>query len=136
FDESSWAIILEDIRSQDFDALLAILYPKDYDNHDLTTQAEWASVLKLASRWSFPSIRALAVRRLKPFLANSPLERLALARLCHVTQWVDPALQDLALREHPLQEDEMRQMSYADIALVVAARDAGRNPNLTRDTLS
>ncbi|KAI0030316.1 hypothetical protein K488DRAFT_22622, partial [Vararia minispora EC-137] len=119
-------VILDDIRSHDLDALLAILYPKDYDNHDLTFQAEWASVLKLASRWSFPSIRALAIRRLEPFLADSPLERLVLARLYDIAQWVDLALQDLALREHSLQEDEMRQMTYADIALVVTVRETGR----------
>ncbi|KAI0030314.1 hypothetical protein K488DRAFT_28206, partial [Vararia minispora EC-137] len=116
-------IRLEDVSMPAFDSFLSILYPKDYNNYDLGSRSEWTDVLKLASRWSFHSIRALAIRRLEAFLRDSPLDRLVLARACDVPQWVTPALKNLSMREEPLRESELLQMGCGDIAIIAEVRE-------------
>jgi hypothetical protein len=77
-------------------------FPRDYENHDLTTQADSESVIKFASHWSFPSICSLATRRLEPFIAKSTFDRIVLARFYTVQQWTDLALEYICLRAEPL----------------------------------
>jgi hypothetical protein len=96
---------------------------RNYDEYDLTTQDEWTGVLKLATRWSFSSIRSLAIRRLEPFLVSSALDRLVLARACSVEQWVDIAARNLSSRFGSLEESELCQMTYGDIALITRKRE-------------
>ncbi|KAI0030313.1 hypothetical protein K488DRAFT_87883 [Vararia minispora EC-137] len=117
-------IRLEDITVPAFNSFLSILYPEDYNNYDLTSQSEWADVLRLASRWSFHSIRSLAIRRLESFLPDSPLDRLVLARACNVPQWVTLALEDLSMRNEPLRESEMLRMECRDVAIVAEIRES------------
>ncbi|VDC05118.1 unnamed protein product [Peniophora sp. CBMAI 1063] len=123
-DIDSDVIVLEDIKTAEFDALLSIFYPEDLDLGDLSTASEWSSVLRLSTLYTFSTLTTRAYRELSPLI--TPLERLILARQYDHEPWVDEALRGLILREEPLRAEEMRRMGYEDIAFVVAAREGVR----------
>ncbi|KZV68732.1 hypothetical protein PENSPDRAFT_609592 [Peniophora sp. CONT] len=124
FQADSDVIVLEDVTTGEFDALLSIFYPEDLDLGDLSTQEEWVGVLRLATLWSFSTLVSRAYRELDALV--TPLDRLVLARQYSHSSWLDVAVRGLCTRESPLRSDELRQMSYDDIAFVMAAREGIR----------
>ncbi|KAI0315207.1 hypothetical protein OF83DRAFT_1246866 [Amylostereum chailletii] len=121
-------ISLEGVTSWDFEAFLSVLYPTKFSKSDLTTQEEWMGVLDLAARWSFESIRDLAIERLDSLLVD-PLKRLTLARMFGVEDWIKPALTDLCARQTPLDAEDIEKMEARDVALVSAVRELLRARN-------
>jgi hypothetical protein len=83
---------------------------------DLTEQSEWSAVLKLSTMWSFSSLRAFAIAKLDPIV--SPADRLKLARAHDIQEWIYPALRAICVRAESLSLQELRCMTYCDIALV------------------
>ncbi|VDC02875.1 unnamed protein product [Peniophora sp. CBMAI 1063] len=116
------AYFIFDVSAFEFDALLAILLPGNY-NHRALDKEQWVAVLKLSTLWRFSSVRSLALRYLTPLLAHAPLERLVIARAYGVDSWVDSAIQDLQLRDTPLCSDEVGQLARADVVLIARARE-------------
>ncbi|KAF8504687.1 hypothetical protein F5888DRAFT_1573364, partial [Russula emetica] len=112
-------ISLGNIERKDFEAFLSILYPADFEQHDLSYE-EWKSVLHLSSCWDFASIRRLALNNIRP---PTPHDRLLLARTYSVDHWVNPALSALCERRTPLSLDEARQMNIEDVVLVATVRE-------------
>ncbi|KAI0295261.1 hypothetical protein BC826DRAFT_1009140 [Russula brevipes] len=121
-------ISLENVKSKDFDALLSVLYPLNFNVPDEYSFEELSSILDLSTRWGFTSIRDLAIRCLKP---PSPHQRLILGRKYSVKQWILPALQALCERPQPLTLDEARVMDFEDVVLVGSVREAVRSNTLT-----
>ncbi|KAI0030325.1 hypothetical protein K488DRAFT_87895 [Vararia minispora EC-137] len=106
----------DDIKTGEFEAFLCVLFPKDFAHGDLSTQSQWIAVLKLATRWSFQSIRDLAITKLDSIV--SPIDRLELARTYEIRAWVDIALEDLCKRQQSPSLPDIRRMAHTDIALV------------------
>lgn len=92
----------------------------------MSTRSEWTTVLKLADLWSFASVRARAIRKLDARV--TAFERIVLARAYEIEEWIDKALYDLCAREEPVTVDEMREMTYEDIAFVAEVRERARAP--------
>ncbi|KZV61931.1 hypothetical protein PENSPDRAFT_692944 [Peniophora sp. CONT] len=123
-DEQTGAIIIEYITVEEFDSFLAILYPTDFMDFGLGTQAEWTAVLKVAHLWNCSAIRTLAIHRLYPaFWVGHAFERLVLARKYAVDEWVEQALADLIERDAHLSSREIKQMLPEDIARVTGERE-------------
>ena len=80
-------------------------------------------MLHLSTRWSFASIRRLALATIKP---PTPHDRLLLARTYSVDDWVVPALSALCERRAPLKLSEARGMDIEDVVLVVTVREVIR----------
>ena len=99
---------------------------RNFGEIDLSYE-EWKSVLHLSTRWSFTSIRRLALTAIKP---PTPLDRLVLARTYSVDDWVVPALSALCERTEPLTLSEARQMDIEDVVLVVTVREGMRGGTL------
>ncbi|KAF5356653.1 hypothetical protein D9757_012862 [Collybiopsis confluens] len=57
-------IVLNGVFCTDLDRLLAVMYPKDFASHELSSLPEWTSVLHLASFFDFASLRQLAIDKL------------------------------------------------------------------------
>ncbi|KAH9175001.1 hypothetical protein EDB89DRAFT_429995 [Lactarius sanguifluus] len=89
-------ISLGDVERNDFDAFLSILYPANFEAHELTYE-QWKSVLNLSTRWGFASLRKRALNSIKP---PTPHDKLLLARTYSINHWILPAL-DRAVRENP-----------------------------------
>ncbi|KAI0030324.1 hypothetical protein K488DRAFT_35872, partial [Vararia minispora EC-137] len=111
------------VETAEMDAFLSVLYPLDFKDGDLKTRAEWTAVLKLATRWSFQSIRDLAINKLNFPLFFSPVDRLELARTYNVQEWVDVAIQAICARRQCLTLPEIRRMTVEDLALITTLRD-------------
>lgn len=120
------AIALDGITSSEFDSLLAVLYPQDYNQRRLTTREEWTNVLKLATLWSFSSIRSLAIRHLGTSVILSCFDRLVLASTYKIEDWTKDALNGLCTRKEILSTDELRAMTPEDIFLVISTRERAR----------
>jgi hypothetical protein len=108
--------------------LIFVPFPRNFNTLEERSFEEWSSILDLSTRWSFASIRDLAIRCLKP---PSPLRRLILARKYAIGEWVDPALLELCERPEPLSLDEARLMDFEDVVLLGSVRQNVRSPTLT-----
>ncbi|KAL1725242.1 hypothetical protein EV714DRAFT_277696 [Schizophyllum commune] len=95
---------LNDVSSVDFDRFLSLFYPTRVGKCDIQSAEEWGSILRLASRWSFPDLRELAIQELE--ITASPVEKIALARECHVPQWPLDAYANVCTRTRCLSADE------------------------------
>ncbi|KAH9006216.1 hypothetical protein EDB86DRAFT_696514 [Lactarius hatsudake] len=112
-------ISLGDVERNDFEAFLSILYPANFEAHELTYE-QWKSVLNLSTRWGFASLRKLALNSIKP---PTPHDKLLLARTYSINHWVLPALTALCERTQPLSLDEARRMNMEDVILVATVRE-------------
>ncbi|KAF8270190.1 hypothetical protein EI94DRAFT_1798413 [Lactarius quietus] len=122
-------ISISGIERNDFEALLSVLYPTNFEAHKLTYE-QWRSVLHLSTRWGFASLRKLALKSINP---PTPHDQLLLARTYSVEHWVLPALTALCSRTMPLSLDEARQMSIEDVILVATVREEIRGCALRVD---
>ncbi|KAI5890031.1 uncharacterized protein SCHCODRAFT_02669239 [Schizophyllum commune H4-8] len=95
---------LHDVSGVDFDHFLSLFYPTRVGKCDVQSAEEWGSILRLASRWSFPDLRELAIQELETIA--SPVEKIALARECHVPQWPLDAYANVCTRTRCLSVDE------------------------------
>lgn len=122
-------ISLGDVESKDFEALLSVIYPDDFEGHDLSYE-QWKSILHLSTRWGFASLRRLALGSIEP---PTPFDQLLLARAYSVDDWVLPALSELCERTVPLSLNEARQMSIEDVVLLTTVREDIRHHALQVD---
>ncbi|KAJ7072853.1 hypothetical protein C8F01DRAFT_263223 [Mycena amicta] len=118
-------ILLEGLPTLEFDRFLAVLYPLNFVTRDTPSAIEWTSVLSLATRWDFASLRALAITHLAT-LTSSPAERIALARAYDVQAWLGPAYTTLCTRTDPLSLAEGRCLGLEDTVRVGQVRHAVR----------
>ncbi|KAH9028681.1 hypothetical protein EDB85DRAFT_1867689 [Lactarius pseudohatsudake] len=109
-------ISIGDVECKDFEALLSVLYPTNFEVHELTYE-QWKSVLHLSTRWGFASLRKLSLKSITP---PTPHDQFVLACTYSVDHWVLPALTVLCERSLPLSLDEARQMSTEDVVLVAS----------------
>jgi hypothetical protein len=90
----------------------------------VSTLQEWTSILHLASKWGFASIRSLAIHSILPLA--SPVDKIALARTYGFGDWLLDAFVALCKRPEPLSDDEAERMIKSDIAKIARAREAAR----------
>jgi hypothetical protein len=112
-------ISLSDVERSDFEAFLSVIYPANFDEHNLSYE-QWRSVLHLSTRWGFASLRKLALRSVKP---PTPCDQLLLARTYGIDHWVLPSLSALCERTTPISLNEARQMRIEDVVLVATVRE-------------
>ncbi|KAF8270191.1 hypothetical protein EI94DRAFT_1723338 [Lactarius quietus] len=122
-------ISLGDIERNDFEAFLSVLYPVNFEAHELSYE-QWKSVLHLSTRWGFASIRELTLKSITP---PTSYDQLVLARTYSVDEWVLPALIALCSRTLPLSFDEAQQMNMGDVVLVATVREKIRGGVLRVD---
>ncbi|TFY71233.1 hypothetical protein EVG20_g1772 [Dentipellis fragilis] len=90
--DASGPIALDDVECSEFDALLSILYPADFQECEVKTVEAWTSVLRLSTKWSFASIRKLAIDRLEPIA--SAIDKVVLGRTYTIDAWLRPRIFD------------------------------------------
>ncbi|KAI5833300.1 hypothetical protein K523DRAFT_296311 [Schizophyllum commune Tattone D] len=86
-------IKLPGVSSVDLDRFLSLMYPSELATCELSSAQDWISVLRLAHRWSFPTLRARALREIE--LVGNAVDKIATARefsdLETSKQWLMPA---------------------------------------------
>ncbi|VDC02470.1 unnamed protein product [Peniophora sp. CBMAI 1063] len=121
---------LSGISWQEMDAFLSVIYPRSYEQHEITSAEDWASVLRLASLWSVDDMRSLAISQLDAVAA--PLYKLVLARALDVPQWIEPAFDALARRQMPLSVEEASALTMEDVLHISAKRESILKAQVTR----
>ncbi|KAL1722937.1 hypothetical protein EV715DRAFT_192186 [Schizophyllum commune] len=86
-------IKLPGVSSVDLDRFLSLMYPSELATCELSSAQDWISVLRLAHRWSFPTLQARALREIE--LVGNAVDKIATARefsdLETSKQWLMPA---------------------------------------------
>jgi hypothetical protein len=134
------------ISSTDFERLLSILYPvyvhhliilgashsiirSDFGEHKHRTVDEWTSVLHLATRWEFDSIRTLAIQKLEG-LNISPVDKVVLSRQFNINSpWTLAAYTDLCQRPETLTFLEARVLGLETAMRIYQLRERLRGGN-------
>ncbi|KZP25161.1 hypothetical protein FIBSPDRAFT_1009241, partial [Athelia psychrophila] len=114
-------MVLADISTRDLDLFLSIFPRKpSFGLYSVSTVDEWSSILHLADKWSFESIRALAITQLVPIA--SPIDKIVLGRRYGVNAWLPGAYGTVCVRPTALTLDEGRRLGVDDVVRINAIR--------------
>ncbi|KAI5835357.1 hypothetical protein K523DRAFT_347156 [Schizophyllum commune Tattone D] len=103
------------VSSVDFQRFLSIIYPSDLGICDICTVDEWTSVLRLASQWSVPRLRDVAIREIGA-LSPTPIERVVIAREFGLgPTWLVPAFIALCRTSEPLGYEDAERLSLRTV---------------------
>ncbi|KAG8998947.1 hypothetical protein FRB94_006493 [Tulasnella sp. JGI-2019a] len=118
-------IVLVGVTAQEMNDFLGLIYtPPFQTNFDHINIHQWASILKIASLWSFKATKAYAITVFDTrFTDEDPFDRLDHAFQCGVPKWVRPAYATICLREEPLSADEGRRLGWERYAAICRIRE-------------
>jgi hypothetical protein len=85
-----------------------------------TTVSEWTSVLDLAAKWKFESIKTLAIKRLADLA--SPIDKTVLGRKHHVLDWLTDAYRVVCQRQEALTLEEANRLRLEDVVTISSLR--------------
>lgn len=120
------AFKLEDVTANEFSKFLWIFYNPKYSLYAASVD-EWHTILRIASSWGFPEVKALAVRELeaKPM---SLVDRIVLYQTYNVDPEVlIPLYAKLCSRDVPLDKAESQKLGVETVVLIFHARERLRS---------
>ncbi|KAL1725241.1 hypothetical protein EV714DRAFT_277695 [Schizophyllum commune] len=117
---------LAEISSVDFECFLSMIYPTAIGEYDIHTVAEWTSVLRLATKWSFDRLRILAMRAIEP-LADA-VDKIVLAREFDLGDaWIMPALKEICAAPDWLDYEDAQRLGLRTVVEIGRAREKLRS---------
>ncbi|KLO19846.1 hypothetical protein SCHPADRAFT_992456 [Schizopora paradoxa] len=118
-------IIIYDAASTDFARLLWIFYNDAY-SYDASDEV-WCSVLRIAHKWRFDKVKALAASELEK-VQMSPVDKAILARDCELgDEWLVTAYAELGARERPLTKEEGQKLGIDAVIYLAEVREKIRD---------
>ncbi|KDQ59102.1 hypothetical protein JAAARDRAFT_128099 [Jaapia argillacea MUCL 33604] len=129
-------IILEDVTVVDFERFLSALYPSELDKTDASTVEEWTSILHLSTKFSFASIRRLAIRSIFPIASS--IDKIVLANKYDIegTEWKRDAYVDVCQRKEALTLEEGERLGMSEVIKIARVRqEEGSLPTEMRGQL-
>ncbi|KZP04904.1 hypothetical protein FIBSPDRAFT_806278, partial [Athelia psychrophila] len=85
-----------------------------------STVEEWSGILHLADKWTFQSIRALAITQIAPIASS--IDRIVFGRLYGINEWLTSAYHAVCTRPDPLTLEEGRRLGVDDVIRINAIR--------------
>ncbi|KII95602.1 hypothetical protein PLICRDRAFT_34520 [Plicaturopsis crispa FD-325 SS-3] len=116
-------LCIEGVKRHDFLQLLRVLHPPHFQREAELSCEEWTSVLELATMWRFQEIRRLAIEKMDTF-SMDPIQKLVLAKRLEVTQWILPAIREVAQRAEPIGIDEVNWLGVEWAFKIAAVRES------------
>ncbi|KAM6502701.1 hypothetical protein JOM56_002678, partial [Amanita muscaria] len=113
--------VLGDVKKIDFDRLLASLYPRTLWVEETETTQDWISVLGLASKWGFESLRSRAISKIEQTL-DSPIDMVTLGRQYGIPAFLLPGYAVLCQSTVPLSEEEGLRLGVEDVLKIYRIR--------------
>jgi hypothetical protein len=86
-----------------------------------TTQGEWVSVLRLAHRFDFASMRTLAIKQLSGL--TTAVDRILLAREFAMDDWLRPAYIDICTMPDLIPDEDIGRLGLELFQKLARARD-------------
>ncbi|KZP12985.1 hypothetical protein FIBSPDRAFT_704487, partial [Athelia psychrophila] len=113
-------MVLANVSRHDLDLFLSILYPTSFGAYPASTVEEWSGILYLADKWSFQSIRTLAIAQIAPIA--TPIDKIVLGRLYDVNEWLTGAYHAVCTRLDALSLEEGRRLGVDDAIRINSIR--------------
>ncbi|KZP29665.1 hypothetical protein FIBSPDRAFT_727201, partial [Athelia psychrophila] len=113
-------MVLANVSTYDFDLFLSILYPTSFGVHPASTVEEWSGILYIADKWSFLSIRMLAIAQIAPIA--SAIDKIVFGRLYGINEWLTSAYHAVCIRLDALSLEEGRRLGVEDVIRINAIR--------------
>ncbi|KDQ53627.1 hypothetical protein JAAARDRAFT_86737, partial [Jaapia argillacea MUCL 33604] len=111
---------LDGVSVANLETFLGVLYPSDFSKRTATTADEWTSVLALATKWSFTTIRSLAIRELFPLA--SPIEKIVVGRQYNIPGWLQDAYVAVCERPEALTKKEGERLGLDEVIKISQLR--------------
>ncbi|KAK0486261.1 hypothetical protein IW261DRAFT_1549125 [Armillaria novae-zelandiae] len=125
----STAFKLVDITAEDFAQFVWIFYNPRHSLYDACT-AVWVNILRLAYDWSFPEVKALALRELERKTIIL-VDRIILYQECKVDpSLLVPLYGKLCARDEPLTTEESVRLGVETTVRIFRARERLRSSSL------
>ncbi|KAJ7270113.1 hypothetical protein B0H12DRAFT_1009185, partial [Mycena haematopus] len=120
------AIILDNVRNEDFMKLLWVFYNPKYSLYDATIE-DWSTILELAHRWEFAEVKNLAIRELEK-LDMLDIDRIVLYHKFAVDEsYLIPRYVALCERPELLTVEEGLRLGMEIVIPLSRARECMRN---------
>ncbi|KIM59321.1 hypothetical protein SCLCIDRAFT_1028542 [Scleroderma citrinum Foug A] len=121
----SEAYTLEDVKSEDFARFLWVFYNPKYSMYEAPLET-WLSILRLATRWGFNSVKELTVRELEKLEIES-IEKIAIYHEYSISKlYLIPSYISVVKRDKPLSFTEGMKLGMETVLRVADARERVR----------
>jgi hypothetical protein len=121
----STSLVLDDLKPSEFARFLWVFYNPKFSIYNASVD-EWATILRLAHRWTFHEVKDLAVRELQK-LDSPTIDRIVLYHACEVDRnLLLPQYAALCQREQPLELDEGKRLGLETTLMIATAREYAR----------
>ncbi|KIL00861.1 hypothetical protein PAXRUDRAFT_29487 [Paxillus rubicundulus Ve08.2h10] len=119
------AYTLEDVKSEDFARFLWVFYNPKYSLYEAPLET-WLSILRLANRWNFDSVKELSVRELEKLTIES-VEKIAIYHDHNISRlYLLPSYIDICKRDKPLSFTEGMKLGMETVLRIADARERVR----------
>ncbi|KDQ49165.1 hypothetical protein JAAARDRAFT_82951, partial [Jaapia argillacea MUCL 33604] len=115
-----YPVRLDGVSVADLETFLGVLYPVDFTKRAAATADEWTSVLTLATKWSFITIRSLAIRELFPLA--SPVDKIVVGRQYDIPEWLPDAYVAVCERPEALTKKEGERLGLDEVIKISQLR--------------
>jgi len=116
------AFTLEDTKSEDFARFLWVFYNPKYSLYEAPLET-WLSILKLANRWTFDSVKELSVRELEK-LEIEPIEKIAIYHNHNISRlYLVPSYISVCKRDKSLSFSEGMNLGMETVLRIAEARE-------------
>ncbi|KAF7782847.1 hypothetical protein Agabi119p4_2223 [Agaricus bisporus var. burnettii] len=122
YDTENPCVLSSEISSTDFTNLLRFFFPPPQITYERTSE-EWASVLRLSSRWEMDAVKKLAVDKLTELGFGTSATKLRLAKDLGVEAWFTEGMRTLITREQPLAASEYQTLDMRHVVQAVDLRE-------------
>ncbi|KAG7091188.1 hypothetical protein E1B28_010239 [Marasmius oreades] len=120
------AIQLNQVTAQEFERFLWVFYNPIHGVYDAPVE-DWESILKLAHLWSFPEVKALAIRELQK-LDMPDVDRITMYQDYAVeAELISPIILRLCQRDYNLDYAEAEKLGMSTAVLVYQGRELLRS---------
>ena len=106
-----------------------LYFGSDFGVFTATTVEEWISILSIAAKFNFKSIKALAIKYLAPIA--SPIDKVVYGRKFEIDDWLLPAYNAICGRQDALTLEEGRRLGVDDVIKIAALRQGNGCPDFS-----
>jgi len=99
----------------------------DFGLFTAATVEDWTSILGLAAKWNFQSIKGLAIKQLAPI--TSSVDKVVLGRRHSITEWLSDAYSAICERRDALTLEEGIRLGMEDVIKIAAVRQGEQSSN-------
>ncbi|KAG9028342.1 hypothetical protein FRB95_006569 [Tulasnella sp. JGI-2019a] len=117
-----------DITVLEMDNVMSVLHARQLSSPLKLAIEQWSEALHIATIWRLTAAREYTIERITSLFPNQPpVDRIALADLCGVQQWFNPAYETICTRaDAPTMNEGVQRLGFDRIIALFTIREACR----------